>query len=72
MNKILRNIGIIKNDEKVLFPTTEEELVDINELINDIYTKDITNNNFANEENNKKKVNNMLDDIFNIALGNAN
>ena len=72
LNKILRNIGIIKNDEKVLFPTTEEELVDINELINDIYTKDITNNNFANEENNKKKVNNMLDDIFNIALGNAN
>ena len=71
LNKILRNIGIIKNDEKVLLPTIEEELIDINELINDIYTKDDKNNDFINTGN-KKKVNNMLDNIFHNALINAN
>ena len=71
LNKILRNIGIIKNDEKVLLPTIEEELIDINELINDIYTKEDKNNDFINTDN-KKKVNNMLDNIFHNALINAN
>ena len=71
LNKILRNLKIIKNDEKALFPTIEEDLIDIDELINDIYTKESTNNNFITEEN-KKKVNNMLDDIFHIAINNAN
>jgi hypothetical protein len=70
IDEILLN-KILKNDEKALFPTIEEELIDINELINDIYTKDITNNNFITEEN-KKKINNMLDDIFHIAINNAN
>ena len=71
LNKILKSLKIIKNDEKVLFPTIEEELIDINGLINDIYTKESTNNNFVTEEN-KKKINNMLDDIFHIAINNAN
>ena len=70
LNKILKSLKIIKNDEKVLFPTIEEELIDINGLINDIYTKESTNNNFVTEEN-KKKINNMLDDIFHIAINNA-
>ena len=47
--------------------TIEEELVDINELINDIYTKDLHDKNGSFEENNEK-VNHMIDDIFNNIL----
>lgn len=42
-------------------------MVDINEFINDIYTKDLIDKNKAFEENNEK-VNNMIDDVFNNIL----
>ena len=67
LNKYLRQLGIIRNNESILLNTIEEELVDINELINDIYTKDFIDKNKAFEENNKK-VNNMIDDVFNNIL----
>ena len=67
LNKYLRQLGIIKNNESILLNTIEEELVDINEFINDIYTKDFFDKNRAFEENNKK-VNNMIDDVFNNIL----
>ena len=63
LNKFLRHLGIIQKDEKLCFPIFEEELIDINELINDIYTKDSINNDKVFVDN-KEKVNNMLDDIF--------
>lgn len=69
LNKFLRHLGIIKKDEKLCFPTFEEELIDINELINDIYTKDSINNDKVFVDN-KEKVNNMLDDIFYNILDN--
>ena len=67
LNKYLRQLGIIRNNESILLNTIEEELVDINEFINDIYTKDFIDKNKAFEENNKK-VNNMIDDVFNNIL----
>ena len=71
LNKFLRRLNIIKKDEKLCFPTFEEELIDINELINDIYTKTSTSNNKL-FDNNIEKVNNMLDDIFYNLLNNNN
>ena len=71
LNKFLRHLNIIKKDEKLCFPTFEEELIDINELINDIYTKTSTSNNKL-FDNNIEKVNNMLDDIFYKLLDNNN
>ena len=53
--------------EKILVKTIEEDLVDINEFINDIYTKDLIEDINTYEEN-KEKVNNMIDDIFYTAL----
>lgn len=67
LNKYLRHLGIIKNYEKILVKTIEEDLVDINEFINDIYTKDLIEDINTYEEN-KEKVNNMIDDIFYTAL----
>ena len=67
LNKYLRHLGIIKDNESILLNTIEEELVDINELINDIYTKDLHDKNGSFEENNEK-VNHMIDDIFNNIL----
>ena len=69
LNKYLRHLGIIKSNESILLNTIEEELVDINEFINDIYTKDINDKNMNYEESNEK-VNNMIDDVFNIVLNN--
>ena len=63
----MRHLGIIKNYEKILVKTIEEDLVDINEFINDIYTKDLIEDINTYEEN-KEKVNNMIDDIFYTAL----
>ena len=57
----------LPNNESILLNTIEEELVDINEFINDIYTKDLIDKNKAFEENNEK-VNNMIDDVFNNIL----
>ena len=67
LNKYLRQLGIIKNNESILLDTIEEELVDINEFINDIYTRDLIDKNKQFEENNEK-VNNMIDDVFNNIL----
>ena len=67
LNKYLRHLGIIKEDEIILFNTFEEELVDMNELINDIYNKDTKDKDILLNETNQK-VNNIIDDIFNYVL----
>ena len=67
LNKYLRHLGIIKEDEVVLFNTFEEELVDMNEFINDIYNKNSKDKDIIIKENNEK-VNNIIDDIFNLVL----
>ena len=67
LNKYLRHLGIIKEDEIILFNTFEEELVDMNELINDIYNKDIKDKDILLNETNQK-VNTIIDDIFNYVL----
>ena len=67
LNKYLRRLGIIKKDEFILFNTFEEELVDIKELIDDIYTKELIDKNMLFEEN-REKVNNMIEDIFHTVL----
>ena len=65
LNKYLRKIGIIQKDENILVDTFEEELVDKNKFIDDIYDYDF---NKKDEENSfekiKKKADNFLDDIF--------
>ena len=67
LNKYLRHLGIIKEDEVVLFNTFEEELVDMNDFINDIYNKNSKDKDIIIKENNEK-VNNIIDDIFNLVL----
>ena len=67
LNKYLRHLGIIKEDEIILFNTFEEELVDMNELINDIYNKDTKDKDILLNETNQK-VNTIIDDIFNYVL----
>ena len=67
LNKYLRHLGIIKEDEIILFNTFEEELVDMNELINDIYNKDAKDKDILLNETNQK-VNTIIDDIFNYVL----
>ena len=64
LNKYLRKIGIIDNDNGIWFSTFEEELIDKNKFINEIYNS----NDNIKEENNIEKINrisdNFIDDIF--------
>ena len=66
LNKYLRKIGIIDNDNGIWFSTFEEELIDKNKFINEIYNS----NDNIKEENNIEKINritdNFIDDIFKI------
>ena len=66
LNKYLRKLGIIEKDCKIWFNTFEEELIDINKFINEIY-------DFNENENNKEELNlekikeisdKFVDDIF--------
>ena len=67
LNKFLRIKGIIKKDDKILVDTFEEELVDINKFIDNIYEK-------GNEEEKQKldyeilkhKAENLIDEIFQL------
>jgi hypothetical protein len=65
LNKYLRKIGIIQKEENILVDTFEEELVDKNKFIDDIYDYDINKKDEGNNyEKIKKKADNFLDDIF--------
>ena len=68
LNKYLRRIGIILKEERISTFLFEEELVDKNKFINDIYDYD-DNNKIENENNPEKikqKVDNFIDDIFGL------
>ena len=67
LNKYLRHLGIIKKDESILIDVFEEELVDIKEFINDIYTKDMEDKKMVFEQT-TEKVNNIIEDIFQSVL----
>ena len=68
LNKYLRRIEIILNDERISAFLFEEELVDKNKFINDVYDYDDSKKNEIenNQEQFKKKVDNFIDDIFGL------
>ena len=64
LNKFLKFKGIIKNDDKIIVDVFEEELVNIDKFINDIY-----NNNEEKKTNIdeiKHKANDLIDDILKL------
>jgi len=68
LNKYLRRIGIILNEERISTFLFEEELVDKNKFINDVYDYDDSKKNEIenNTEKIKQKVDNFIDDIFGL------
>ena len=66
LNKYLRLIGIISNEEKISVITFEEELIDKNKFINDIYDYDIKNDE---EERSPEKIKQKADDFIDEILG---
>ena len=65
LNKFLKYNGIIKNDDKIIVNIFEEELVDINQFVNDIYNENNQRNKTDFEEV-KHKAENLIDDILKI------
>ena len=65
MNKYLRKIGIIQKDEKILVDLFEEELIDRNKFIDNIYDSNINTKEERNPEKTKQNANNLIDDILN-------
>jgi hypothetical protein len=66
LNKYLRYKEIIKNDDKIIVDTFEEELVDINQFINDIYNDNENEERQADYEELKEKANNLVDEILKL------
>lgn len=67
LNKYLRNKGIIKKDDKILVDTFEDELVDINKFIDDIYEKGYEEEKKKLDyEQLKHKAENLIDEIFQL------
>ena len=66
LNKYLRYKEIIKNDDKIIVDTFEEELVDINQFINDIYNDNENEEKQADYEELKEKANNLVDEILKL------
>ncbi len=64
LNKYLRKIGMIPKNEKISVNIFEEELVDKNKFINDIYDYDFNKKEETNYEEINKKAVNLIDDIF--------
>ena len=65
MNKYLRKIGIIQKDEKILVDVFEEELIDKNKFIDNIYDCNINNTKEeTSPEKIKQSANNLIDDIL--------
>jgi hypothetical protein len=67
LNKYLRFKGIIKKDDKILVDIFEEELVDINKFIDDIYEKGYEEEKKKLDyEDLKNKAENLIDEIFKL------
>ena len=66
LNKFLRFKGIIKNGDKIVVNTFEEELVDINEFINNIYNGSNEEEKIKDYDHLKLKAENLIDDILKL------
>ena len=66
LNKYLRFKGIIKDEDKIEVNTFEEELVDINQFINDIYNEKNEEEKKEEYDELKHKAENLIDDIFKL------
>ena len=66
LNKFLRFKGIIKNKDCIILKTFEEELIDINKFINDIYTNENEEENKENFEDITHKANDLIDEILKL------
>ena len=66
LNKYLRFKGIIKDEDKIEVNTFEEELVDINQFINDIYNEKYEEEKKEEYDELKHKAENLIDDIFKL------
>ena len=66
LNKYLRFKGIIKNNDKIIVKTFEEELVDINQFINDIYNDNVNEEKPEDKEEIRNKAENFIDEIFQL------
>ena len=66
LNKYLRFKGIIKNDDKIIVKTFEEELVDINQFINDIYNDNVNEEKLVDNEELRNKAENFIDEILQL------
>ena len=64
LNKFLKFKGIIKKDDKIIVDLFEEELVDIDKFINDIYNNNEEKKNNIDEI--KHKSNDLIDDILKL------
>ena len=65
LNKYLKKIGIIQKDEKIWVDTFEDELIDKNKFIEDIYDYDMNSNNEESSlEKIKKNADNFIDEIL--------
>ena len=66
LNKYLRQIEILKKNERLYLNVYEEELVNVNEFINDIYEN--KKEHIDDNEKCKEQTINFIDDIFQNAL----
>ena len=66
LNKFLKLKGIIKNEEKIEVNTFEEELVDINKFINNIYNGSNEEEKIKDYDHLKLKAENLIDDILKL------
>ena len=68
LNKYLRRIGIINKEEKIWVDVFEEELVDKDKFIDDIYNYNYNDN--IKKENSNEKIKQEVDDFIKDIFGN--
>lgn len=66
LNKFLRFKGIIREEDCINIKTFEEELIDINNFINDIYTNQDNEENKDNFEDINHRASNLIDEILKL------
>jgi hypothetical protein len=66
LNKFLRSLGIIRENDKIVVNTFEEELVDIREFIDEIYNEKNVEEKNENYEEIKHKADHLVDEILQL------
>ena len=66
LNKYLKFKAIIQTDDKIVVNVFEEELVDVNKFINNIYNEQDNEDKKADYEDIKNKANDLIDDILKL------